>query len=111
MNLVIDTNILFSALIKDSITRKVLIKSGWKFHYPEMSFHEIHKYKMLVLEKSGMEEVEYTKLLSYLLVHVNIVPEEKTKQKLKEAREILGKIDPDDVVFLATALSLYKSAI
>lgn len=52
MKFVIDTNILLSALIRDSTTRKIIIKSGWSFYYPEMSFHEVRKYKGLVLEMS-----------------------------------------------------------
>jgi predicted nucleic acid-binding protein len=56
MKLVIDTNILLSALIKDSTTRKIIIQSEWQLYYPEISFHEVHKYKQLVLEKSGLCE-------------------------------------------------------
>ena len=36
MRFVIDTNIILSALIKDSSTRKIILKSGWNFYYPEM---------------------------------------------------------------------------
>lgn len=42
---VIDTNIILSAFIKNSTTRKIIVESGWDFYYPEMSFHEIRKYK------------------------------------------------------------------
>ncbi len=49
MIFVIDTNILISALIRDSTTRKIIVKSGWEFYYPEISFHEVRKYKGLVL--------------------------------------------------------------
>ncbi len=111
MILVIDTNILISALIRDSITRKIIAKSEWEFYYPEKSFHEVRKYKNLVLEKSGMDEQEYTEMLNHLLKHVKLVPEELIHQKLDEANKLLGKIDAADVVFLATALSLDNSKI
>jgi predicted nucleic acid-binding protein len=111
MILVIDTNILISALIRDSTTRKIIVKSEWEFYYPEKSFHEVRKYKNLVLEKSGMNEQEYTEILNYLLKHVTLVPEEIIQQKLNEANALLGKIDPDDIIFLATALSLDNSKI
>ena len=52
MILVIDTNILLASLIRDSTTRKIIVESGWGFYYPEMSFHEVRKYKGLVLEMS-----------------------------------------------------------
>lgn len=111
MILVIDTNILLAGLIKDSTVRKIIVESGWEFHYPEMSFHEVRKYKGLVLEKSGMNEEEYTELLNHLLKHITLVPEEQIKPKIEEANNLLGKIDPDDVVFLATAFSIENSKI
>lgn len=111
MILVIDTNILISALIRDSTARKIIVRSEWEFYYPEMSFHEVRKYKNLVLEKSGMGEEEYTGMLNYLLKHIKLVPEELIQHKLDEANKLLGKIDPDDVIFLATALSLDNSKI
>ena len=52
MILVIDTNIFLASLIRDSTTRKIIIESGWNFFYPEMSFHEVRKYKDLVLKMS-----------------------------------------------------------
>lgn len=109
MNIVIDTNILVASLIKDSISRKVLVESDFTFFYPEIAFHEVRKYKDLVLEKSCMSDEEYIKLLAHLLKHITLVTEEQIKEKLDEANKILGKIDLDDVVFLAAALSIEDS--
>ena len=111
MRVVIDTNILMSALIKDSTTREIIIKSNWEFYYPEVSLHEIRKHRNLILQKSGMNEEEFTQLFNHLLSHIKIIPEEYVHKKLDEANKILGKIDPKDVVFLATALSISDSVI
>ena len=111
MILVIDSNILLASLIRDSTVRKIIVESGWDFFYPESSFHEIRKYKNLVLEKSGMSEEDYTELLNHLLKHIKLVPEEEIKGNMGEADTLLGKIDPDDVVFLATAFSIDNSKI
>ena len=72
MKMVVDTNIILSALIKDSTTRKIIVKSEWDFYYPAMSFHEIRKYKELVLKKSNLNKEEYRKLLNYLLEQVGV---------------------------------------
>lgn len=106
MILIIDTNILISALIRDSTTRNIIVESEWQFCYPEQSFHEVRKYKDLILKKSGMTEQEYKEVINRLLKHINLIPEEIIQHKLKEADDLLGKIDSDDVIFLATALSL-----
>ncbi len=111
MIFIIDTNILISALIRDSTTRKIIVESEWEFYYPEESFHEVRKYKELILKKSGLSQQEYSRLLNYLLTHITLVPIEQIKEKLNKANECLGKIDADDVIFLATALSLDNSKI
>lgn len=111
MKLIIDTNILLSALIKDSKTREILLSSNWKFYYPEMSFHEIRKYKNLVLKKSGITEKGYQEILNNLLLKIIIIPDEQIFNNLNEAKKIMGKIDVDDVVFIACALSINDSII
>jgi len=111
MKIVVDTNIFLSALIKDSITRKIIVESNWNFYYPEISLHEIKKYRNLVLEKSTMLESEYEELLSRLLAHVRMVSNVDIDKYLVEAKNILGAIDPDDVVFLAVAMGIKDSVI
>lgn len=71
----------------------------------------MRKYKDLVLKKSGMNEGDYNILLDLILGHVNIIPDERIMSNLDEAKEIMGHIDPDDVVFIATKLSFPESII
>ena len=111
MRFIVDTNILLSALIRDSITREIIAQSEWDFYYPEMSLHEVRKYKDLVLKKSGMRETEYRRLLGLLLKKINIVPDERVMSHLEDAKTIMGHIDPDDVIFVATKLSIPDSII
>ncbi|MFH1916297.1 MAG: PIN domain-containing protein [Nanoarchaeota archaeon] len=111
MKFVIDSNILISALIRDSTTRRIIMTSNEEFYYPEISFHEIRKYKELILKKSGMDENEYASVLQLLVKHITLVPEEQFIGKLAEANKTLGQIDPDDIVFLATALSINDAKI
>lgn len=110
MIFVIDSNVLISALIKDSITRSIIIDSGMDFYYPEASFHEVRKYKNLVLEKSGVEDKKYDDLLNRLLKYITLVPKEKIMEKLEDADKIMGAIDKNDVLFIATALA-YSATI
>jgi predicted nucleic acid-binding protein len=49
MKIVIDTNILLSALIKNSITREIILKTNWKYFYPENSLEEMEKAKEIML--------------------------------------------------------------
>jgi predicted nucleic acid-binding protein len=111
MNLVLDTNVLLSALIKDSTTRMIIAKSEWSFYYPEISFCEIRKYKSVVLKKSGMSQQDYVKLLAYLVKRIVLVPDEQVNKNLEAAKKIMAHIDPDDVVFVAAKLSIPNSII
>ena len=43
MKFVIDTNILFSAIIRKSITRKVILSDVFELYVPEYLFEEINK--------------------------------------------------------------------
>ena len=45
MNIVIDTNIFISALIKDGMTRNLIISSKDSLLIPEFEFDEIEKHK------------------------------------------------------------------
>lgn len=58
-----------------------------------------------------MTELEYSDVMGRLLKHIILVPEEQFSKNLKEANETLGKIDVNDVVFLATAMSIENSKI
>jgi predicted nucleic acid-binding protein len=106
MKIVVDVNVLLSALIRDSTTRKIIRKSELDFYFPEPSLHKIRKYKSYILEKSGLTEQEFTEILANLFKYIHLVPEEEIKRKWQEAKEIMEKIDSEDVIFVATALSL-----
>ena len=106
MNIVLDTNILISALIKNSATRKIIIYSGLNFFYPEISFKEIIKHKEYILDKSGYSEKEFLIIINKLLEYINLISFELIRSKLKEAKEIMGKIGINDILFVASALAL-----
>ena len=111
MIIVIDTNILISALIKDSITRRLIVSSGMNFCYPEISLHEIRKHKKLIMEKSGLSEKELGSLIERVLEYIVLIPTEVITEHIGEARSVMLKIDTKDVVFIATALSFKNSII
>ena len=56
MELVLDTNVLFSALIKDSRIRHFLLFSGHSFYTPEFVFEEINAHMDEIKEKTELLE-------------------------------------------------------
>ena len=111
MKIVMDVNVFLSALIKDSTTRKIIINSSLEFYFPEHSMHKIRKYQNYVLEKSGLGESEYLEILSKLLMYIKLVPAEELAKSWNDAKKIMEHIDSEDVIFIASALSIQNSVI
>ena len=111
MKIILDVNVILSALIRDSTTRKIILNSQFDFYFPEPSLHKIRKYKDYILEKSGLSEEEYDKIMATLFKYIKLVPTEEIEKNWDEAKKIMEHIDPEDVVFIATALSIEDSAI
>jgi len=50
MDIIIDTNVFVSAILKNSVTRKLLIKSQENFLFPEHILEEIRQHEDLFLK-------------------------------------------------------------
>lgn len=110
MQIILDTNILFSALIRDSITRKIIFEYEGSFLFPEYIFEEAEEHKQEIILKSGMSTDDFDALFALLLRKVTIVPSKVLEQHRQEAEEIVKDIDSNDVLFFACALA-YKGSI
>lgn len=111
MRVVLDSNILFSALIKDSTTRKKILEYEGHFLFPEFIFQELEAHKEELREKSGMSIEEFYMLLELMLRKVEIVPTTKLLPHRKKALEIVKEIDVNDALFIACALAYPESII
>ena len=103
--LVIDTNIIISSLIKDGTTRDILLHPKFNFIFPEYGLNEVYFYRDYIIKKSGVNEEEFDRLLLRILKYVKLVPLHIIKKFKNLADKIMGKIDEDDVIFIATALT------
>ncbi len=111
MKIILDVNVFLAALIKDSITRKIIINSDFEFYFPEHSMHKIRKYQDYVIQKSCLDELEYSQILSKLLKYIKLIPIEELFKHWNKAKQIMEHTDPEDVVFIASALSIPNSII
>jgi len=106
MKLVIDTNILFSALIAGGKTREIIITGNQDLYAPEYTFTEIEKHQNEIKKKAKIDKPDLQLLINIILEQINIVPKPEFKSQLPKAEKIIGEIDPDDIPFLALALHL-----
>lgn len=103
---VVDTNIIFSSLLKDSSTRKIILSDIFDLFVPEFLFTEIKKYEEIILRKSGMKKDNFELLLLLLQSHIAVIPLSTFYGYLKEAEEEMENIDIKDAPFIALALKL-----
>ena len=103
MELVVDANILFSALVKDSLTRKLFCSPKIDLFSPEFLLFELLKHEHEIEEKSGLTSAEFRQLIAILLSRVSFVPKKDFENFLKKAFEISP--DPEDTPFIALCMS------
>src|SRR3989344_5578059 len=111
MNIIIDSNVLFSALIKDSATRKIIFEYEGLFLFPSFIFDELEKHKSELSDKTGLPNDEFDRLLGLILDKVKVIPDKELYPYKKEAFDIIKDIDPDDAVFVACVLAYPDSVL
>ncbi|MDA4130250.1 MAG: PIN domain-containing protein [Thaumarchaeota archaeon] len=106
MKLVVDTNVLLGALIKNSTTRSLLLSPNHDYYIPEYALEEVEKHLNIISTKSGLSTHEIKLLFDVLATNLNVVPMKQFMKNLAKAEAALKIIDEKDVPFLALALSL-----
>lgn len=111
MRIVLDLNIIISALLKKSTNRKIILDNRFEFYFPETAFHKILKYRSYILEKTKMRDGEFLILLIRLFSRVTLISRRRLLEYREQARKIMSLIDDEDSIFIASALSLGEEAI
>ncbi len=108
MRLVIDTNRVIAALIKDSSSRKILLHIDAELITIPVLKEEVMKYKEVIIAKSGLNETSFDLILQKLYEKMAVLNEEIIKKYKQEAGVLMDKIDPDDTPFIAAALATHS---
>ena len=100
MKLVIDANILFSALIKKGFTYELLFDSTFELYAPEFLIEEFQKYEDLIIKKGNLSKEQFVQMIHLLKDIIITVPMKKHNFNLAK------KISPDENDFMYFALAL-----
>ncbi len=106
MRLIIDTNRIISALLKEGWTREIITSINFEFYTIDYAIEELSKHKNYILKKAKMNEGEFELLFNLVMENINIVPDKKVKSHMKKAVDIMKDIDLNDSPILACALSI-----
>jgi len=108
MQLIIDANILFSTLIKNSLTAELVFDEELQLNAPDFFIDEFMKYEDLILQKMHRTKEKYLEILHSLKDIIKTIPKEEFSEYLDSAENISP--DEKDVPYLALAMKL-KCAI
>ena len=112
MNIVVDTNIVFSALINSRSTISEMIitpYSHFRFYTSKYLFDELEKHKSKLQKASKLTEKEIDRTKLELFKYINIISLEIIPVEIwQQAKDLTFDIDPDDIPFVA--LSIYLDA-
>jgi len=111
LSIVVDSNIIFAGLIRNSSTRAILASTDIEFVVPEWVHSELREHIGELAEKAGVPEKEMERYVEQIFQIVHTMPMEEYKDSLAEALEIMSETDPDDAPFLAVAIATGADAI
>jgi predicted nucleic acid-binding protein len=108
MKLVIDTNLLFSACVKqDGRIAEIILNPMFKLELIGcyFSYIEIFKHKAKLLKLSKIEEVELLDVIYRIFKKIDFVNESRlTEELMNEAFLLTHDVDEKDTVFVAMSL-------
>jgi predicted nucleic acid-binding protein len=104
MQVVIDTNVLISALMAKTKTFEIIVFGDLDMHVPEYSLEEIERHKEELRERMHIPDDEFDLALDLILSHVTVVNREKYRLFESHAKKICP--DQNDFPFFALALAM-----
>ncbi len=105
MQLVVDSNILLAALLKPSITQRLLFSPSFSFLVPEFCVVEIRRQLPKFSRRMKKTTGETQQAFDVILSKVRVVPKEDYAAFKNQAISMLS--DQDDWPFLALAIQLH----
>jgi len=104
MELIVDANTLFSALIKVSVTSDLIVDNSLTLNSVEFLFTEFEKYGEMIKEKTERTDEEFDHFMEILQKKIKLIPYEEIEPFIEKAEDICP--DSKDVQYFALALKL-----
>jgi predicted nucleic acid-binding protein len=107
-SVVVDTNLIFSALIpKASKIREIIFESNLNFYSPNFLITEIYKHKNKLLKCSKLTESDFYIYFNGIIERIKFVPTDFIgKESRQKAYDLCKDIDLKDTPFIALSIDL-----
>ncbi|MEK6954462.1 MAG: PIN domain-containing protein [Candidatus Micrarchaeota archaeon] len=102
MRIVIDANILFAALLRKGLTRRLLFNSDIKLLAPGFILAEFIKHRNYLIGKFDHSPDEFDELSSNILSVIELVPDNELEPYLGASKTLVT--DLKDCLYIAVAL-------
>ncbi|MFW5846910.1 MAG: putative toxin-antitoxin system toxin component, PIN family [Nanoarchaeota archaeon] len=109
MRVVIDTNSIISALIKNNLSRKIIFNKNFEFFAPDHIISEIYRHKEEIQNKAKITPEEFEIVISLIFENITIIPKEEYNKYFDIAKNLIS--DLDDCPFIALCLAINAEAI
>jgi predicted nucleic acid-binding protein len=111
MRLVVDTNVLLSALLTGSVTRSIILFGKHKLYYPKEAIPELEACEKAMVSKGRISAQGLKFIKAELFKRIELVPAGGFPEDAEAAEKVMSRIDKSDAIFLALALSIPDCAI
>lgn len=101
MKVVVDSNRIIAAIIKDSTTRQILFNKKCEFFAPSYVFSEVKKYKDYLVKKVNISNEEFNLLLSFIFENIKIIDVSEYSSCIEHLKNEIS--DSKDIPYLALA--------
>jgi len=105
MKIVVNTNRIIAALVKDGLSRKIITHFDAELITVGFGKKEIENHREEILKKARISEDSLDLVLEKLFQKLIVLDDRVIEGHLEEAEDIIGNIDKDDVPFIAAALA------
>lgn len=106
MKVVIDANIVISAILGSSATINIITSEKYELCAPRIIFSEIVKYQKEISERAGLGEREFYETLNALAVFIKLIDYTSYQDYIENAKIAIGKRDVKDVDYIACSLAI-----
>jgi len=110
MKMVVDTNIIFSAILNTNrLIGELLFNTGnqFGFYSPKFMMYELYKYQSKLVKHTKMDLKDLTVSIHQMLKNIKLIsPEAISELNWKYTYKSTSEVDEKDTPFVATALDI-----
>lgn len=104
--IVVDANVLFAAVLRDSTTRRLLLHGGLDLYAPAWIWDELARHLDVLVRRARVDANAVHALMDDLRVCIEVIGPDRMAPHVARARSLVGHIDDKDIPYAAAVLAV-----